>query len=223
MSTSKIRWCGKKRKIDAMVKMDEEEDGDGTALPFILPKLMGMGSTSVYTHANHLYFNDDITYESAFQLNKELRQLEQKLRLVAVAQGMEPQPIYLHITTDGGCIHGAFSIVDCIQGLGLPVYTVAEGFVASAGTLITLAGEKRYITPNSYMLIHELRSGVWGKMSVIEEEYGNLQKVMTHIVDYYHRRTNMSKKELGKLLVKDVIWNAADCVSHNLVHEVYSK
>lgn len=205
--------------------MIEEDDDDAGGMPFplLLPKLMGMGSSSVYTHSNHLYFNDDITHETAFALNKELRTLDQKLRLVAIAQGIQPQPIYLHVTTDGGDIHAAFAIVDCIQSLSVPVHTVAEGFVASAGTLITLAGEKRYITPNSYMLIHELRSGVWGKMSVIEEEYNNLKKVMTHIIDFYHSRTRITKKELGKLLVKDVIWNATETIEHGLVQEIYSR
>lgn len=215
-----MRWCGKKRKPDSDPILDDDEDGQSLPLPLLFPKLMG--SSSIYTNANHLYFNDDITYESAFALNKELRSLEQKLRLVAIAQGSEPQPIYLHITTDGGCIHGAFSVVDCIQSLKVPVHTVADGFVASAGTLITLAGEKRYIMPNAYMLIHELRSGVWGKMSSIDEEYANLKKVMTHITDYYHKRTQMSKKELEKILVKDYIWNANESVQRGLVHEVYA-
>lgn len=216
---SSIRWCGKKRKADPMPILDDEDgDGAGLPLPLLFPKLMG--SSSVYTQANHLYFNDDITYESAFTLNKELRSMEQKLRLVAVAQGIEPQPIFLHVTTDGGSIHAAFSVVDCILGLGVPVHTIAEGFVASAGTLITLAGEKRYITPNAYMLIHELRSGMWGKMSAIEEEYNNLKKIMTHIIDFYHQRTRMSKKDLSKLLVKDVIWNASETMAHGLTHEI---
>lgn len=217
---STMKWCGKKRKAESGPVMEEEENDGGFSLPMILPKLMG--SSSVYSSANHLYFNDDITYETAFNLNKELRTLDQKLRLVAIAQGTEPQPIYLHITTDGGCIHGAFSVVDCIQSLKTPVYTVADGFVASAGTLITLAGEKRYIMPNAYMLIHELRSGVWGKMSSIDEEYSNLKKVMTHITDYYHKRTAMSKKDLEKILVKDFIWNAQESINRGLVHEVYA-
>lgn len=217
-----MRWCGKKRKADApaeAVHMSDEDDSD-TPLPFILPKLMA--SNSIYSHGNHLYFNDDITYESVFQLNKELRALENKLRMLAIAQNMDPQPIYLHITTYGGCIHGAFSVVDCIQSLKVPVYTIADGFVASAGTLITLAGEKRYIAPNAYMLIHELRSGVWGKMTSIDEEYSNLKKVMAHIMDYYQRRTHMSKKDLEKILVKDFIWNSKESIDRGLVEEVYS-
>ncbi|MEN9446414.1 MAG: Yellowstone lake phycodnavirus 2 [Bacteroidota bacterium] len=218
------RWvrCGpssKKRKVQE-VELADEEDEDTSTIPFIFPK---PGSQNVYSTFNHVYFNDDITYETMFALNKELRMVESKLKTTATALGIDPQPIYLHITTHGGGIHAAFSAVDCISQLSLPVYTVADGFVASAGTLITLAGEKRYITANAYMLIHELRSGVWGKMTSIDEEYLNLKKVMDHITGYYMKRTNITKKSLEKVLTKDIIWNAEECIEKGVVDEIYKK
>jgi ATP-dependent Clp protease protease subunit len=213
----------KKKQIeDALHGLDNSSDDDSgpTVLPFMLPKL---NSSSVYSHLNHVYFNDDISYETVFTLNKELRTVEAQLKTTAMALNIEPQPIYLHITTHGGCIHAAFSAVDCIEQLSLPVYTVAEGFVASAGTLITLAGEKRFISANAYMLIHELRSGVWGKMTSIDEEYLNLKKVMDHIVSFYIKKTNITKKTLEKILTKDIIWNAEECIDKGLVESVYTK
>lgn len=215
----------KKRKLEQMKDkpvMDDEDDS-GNILPLILPKL-GFGSnSSVYSQQNHVYFNDDITNETAFALNKELRQVEAKLKLLAFTQGLQPGPIYLHLTTDGGSIHAAFTIVDCIQSLSIPVYSVVDGFVASAGTLVSLAAEKRYIRPNAYMLIHELRSGVWGKMSTIDEEVENLKKVMDHLIKYYNENTKITKKQLEKLLSKDVIWNADECIKKGVVDEVIMK
>lgn len=205
----------KKRKAAEPV-CDEEEDSPA-ALPFQFPKL---GGTSVYAHANHVYFNDEISDESVFDLNKELRVLASKQKMLALTNGTEPAPIYLHISTYGGSIHAAFSAVDCIQNLGVPVCTVVDGFVASAGTLISLAGEKRYIQPNAYMLIHELRSGVWGKMTSIEEEVDNLKKIMKHINEYYENNSKLSKRDLEKILTKDVIWNAEECVKHGVADEI---
>lgn len=218
-------WMGqrnKKRKAVAEPVMDESEE-QGFPLPLVLPKFGLGGSSSVYTHQNHIFFNDDITNETVFALNKELRTAETKQKLVSLTHGTSPSPIYLHLTTDGGSIHAAFSVVDCIQSLSVPVYTVVDGFVASAGTLISLAGAKKFIRPNAYMLIHELRSGVWGKMSSIEEEVENLKKVMEHIYDFYITNTKMSKKQLEKILNKDVIWNATECISKGVADEMYIK
>ena len=210
----------KKRKRSSK---DEEDDDSPQVLPLILPRSLGAGSPStIYSHLNHVYFNDEINSDTAFALCKELRVVESQLRLTSTMLNLEsPQPIVLHITTDGGCIHSAFTVVDVIQRMSIPVHTVVEGFVASAGTLIALAGEKRFIGKNAYMLIHELRSGVWGKMSSIEDEFANLRKVMDHIVQFYLDTTPFTKKQLEKLLKYDVIWNADECVEKGLVQSIY--
>ena len=54
--------------------------------------------------------------------------------------------------------------------LTIPIYTVIDGYVASVGTLISVCGNKIYIGKNAYMLIRELRSGVWGGKTYLEEE-----------------------------------------------------
>lgn len=204
----------KKRKAEE----PPPEEPEDPIFPFSLPQV----TPSLYSTNNHVYFNDDITYTTMFALSKELRQTEKRLQILALNHNFPVQPIYLHVTTYGGDIHAAFSVVDTITSLKLPVYTVADGFVASAGTLITLAGTKRYVTPNAYMLIHELRSGIWGKMTSISEEYSNLQKVMDHIIEFYLQHTNLTRKQLEKILTKDLIWNAQECIEKSLVQEIYS-
>lgn len=201
------------------VRYADEDDDDPFQLPFNLPKLKG--TSSVYSHVNHVHFCDEITEDTAFALCRELRHMETKLAAMVQPLKIPPPPIYLHLNTPGGSIHAAFAVVDCIEALGLPVYTICEGFVASAGTLISLAGEKRYITRNGYMLIHELSSATWGKMHAMEEEMENLKKLMDHLTKYYEERTNLRRKTLEKQLKKDTSWSADECIKHGLVHEVW--
>jgi ATP-dependent protease ClpP protease subunit len=209
----------KKQKV-----VDNENDDDESAggIPLVLPSFGGASSrrSMVKSHLNHVYFNDDITSETVFDLIHTLRDVEHQQKIIAATFGSQPNPIYLHLTTNGGEIHAAFSVVDTIEQLSVPVYTVVDGFVASAGTLISLAGKKRFISKNAYMLLHELRSGVWGKMSSIEEEMENLKKIMEHLTEYYMTKTSMTRKALDKLLVKDVIWSARECISKGVVDEI---
>jgi ATP-dependent protease ClpP protease subunit len=197
----------------------DDDDDDAGALSFAFPKLP---TSNVYSASNHIYFNDDITTESVFALNRELHAVKMRNTILKVTHGLPVVPIYLHITTNGGCIHSAFSVVDTIKTLGIPVYTVVEGTVSSAGTLISLAGEKKYIMPNAYMLLHELRSGVWGKMSNIEEEIQNLRKMMDHLYEYYEVNTKLTRRALEKLLTKDVIWDVQECLAKGIVDDIYS-
>lgn len=212
----------KKRKVEETppIVMEEEEEEGGQGMPFIFPKPV---SNNICTQHNHVYFNDDISNETMFSLNRELRSLDDKLSVISMIHRIPPMPIYLHLTTDGGMIHAAFTAIDCIRSLRSPVYTVVEGFVASAGTLLSLAGQKRYIQPNAYMLFHELRSGFWGKMSDIDQEYMNLRKVMDHLIQYYSEKTPMTAKTLEKLLSKDSIWNAQECLEKKVVDELFTQ
>ena len=218
-------WCSKKRvskkrKHSEVCEDDSSEDGGMPMFPIIMPK--ASSNSSICSHLNHVYFNDDITNETVFSLCKELRSVESQMLLTSTMFRLkEKRPLVLHITTNGGCIHSAMQVVDCIERLSVPVHTVVEGFVASAGTLILLAGEHRFIGKNAYTLIHELRSGVWGKMSSMEEEFGNLKKIMDHLVDFYTKKTGLTKKTLEKLLTKDVIWNAEESIARGLVEQVY--
>lgn len=133
---------------------------------------------------------------------------------------VEPKAIKLYITSNGGLIYQVFSAIDTILGLKVPVHTICKGFVASAGTLLSLAGKKKFITENSYMLIHELRSGSWGKFTHLAESYENSKQLMDHIKQYYVKRTRMTAEEIDEQLKKDVCWNAQMCLDKGLVDEI---
>lgn len=133
---------------------------------------------------------------------------------------IEPKPITLYITSNGGLVYQVFGAIDTIRGMKVPVYTICKGFVASAGTLLSLAGKKRFITESSYMLIHELRAGHWGKYTHLSESLENSKQLMEHIKNWYLSRTKMTTEELDEQLKKDVSWNAQMCLEKGLVDEI---
>lgn len=212
-------WGTKKKRKANEIEDDDDNENDLSKKISVIMNSSSNGS--ITTNFNHIYFNNDITSDSAFNLNNELRSTENKIKIFSATYNIPLQPIYLHLTTDGGLIYSAFSVIDCIKSLSVPVHTIIDGFVASAGTLISLAGEKRYMNKNSYMLIHELRGGVWGKMSEIEDEFKNIKRVMKHLIGIYLDNTKLKKNELEKILKKDIIWDLNECIKYGLVHEEY--
>ena len=130
------------------------------------------------------------------------------------------KPIKLYITSNGGYVYQVFSAIDTIEGMTIPVHTICKGFVASAGTLMSLAGKKRYITKNTYMLIHEIRSGYWGKFTSMTESYENSSQLMDHIKRMYTTKTKLTEDELDEQLKKDISWSATMCLEKGLVDEI---
>ena len=133
---------------------------------------------------------------------------------------IEPKEIKLYITSYGGYLYQVFTTIDFIKNLKVPVHTICTGIVASAGTLLSLAGSRRSITKNSYMLIHELRGGSWGKFSGLSDSFQNQQQLMDHIINYYVENTKITREELEEQLKKDITWNADICLEKGLVNEI---
>ena len=103
--------------------------------------------------------------------------------------------------------------------LKVPIYSIIEGCAASAGTLMSIACNKRFIRKNSYMLIHQLSSGCWGKMCEIEDEMENLNDFMEKIKKIYTEKTKIPRKELTELLKHDLWLNSDKCIKYQLVDD----
>lgn len=74
------------------------------------------------------------------------------------------KPIHLYIMGPGGSIHSGLAIIDTMKLIDAPVYTYAIGYVASMDAAIFSAGDKRYLLPNSQVMVHQLGSGCEGKL-----------------------------------------------------------
>ena len=132
---------------------------------------------------------------------------------------MEPKPIYLHINSFGGGVFAAFAAIDFINNSEIPIYTIIEGASASAATLMSVVGKKRYMTKHASMLIHQLSSWTSGKMNEIEDEYQNLSEMMDNISSIYLKNTKLKKKELLQYLKHDRWWDFNKCKKHGLIDE----
>ena len=169
---------------------------------------------------NHIYFYTDVKNKSAQELNIALREVENELLMKNKIHDYHKEFIYLHINSFGGSVFAAFSIIDTIRSLKVPVVSIIEGGSASAATLISVVCDHRIIYETSYMLIHQLSSCTWGKMDKLEEEMINLKELMRQIKSIYVKYANIPDEELENILTHDLWWNANICLEKGLVDEV---
>ena len=180
-------------------------------------------SDKITRENNHIYFYSEIDRDSTFTLNSLIREAELYCIVTSFKLKIDDIPIYLHINSNGGGIYAAFTTIDTIVACKVPVYSIIEGSTASAGTLISVVCNKRYIRPNAYMLIHQLSSGLWGKMNEIEDEFKNLTELMDRIKQIYKDHSKILRKELNELLKHDLWLNSDTSIKYGLVDEVWTK
>ena len=173
---------------------------------------------------NHIWFNANVTNDSIQSLihvihikNKELNKIKNKFTNFDIT----PKPIFLHINSYGGDLFESMAGIDSIINSDIPIHTIVEGTAASAGTLLAMVGERRYITRHSYMLIHQLSGGMWGTMAELEDDHNNNKQLMERLYKLYTEYSNLTKSKLKKILKKDIWWDADKCIEVGIVDGIY--
>ena len=174
----------------------------------------------ISVYENKIYYYSGVNRETVVELNHKLSELEAKHLTVSNVLEIDPPPIRLFINSGGGSITAGIASMDTISRCKVPVYTYVDGFCASAATFLSIVGVKRYISKNSYMLIHQLSSNLWGKYSEIEDEKKNLDLMMETIRNVYTEYTKVPTKELDEILKHDLMWDAKTCLKYNLVDKI---
>lgn len=171
--------------------------------------------------SNEIYFYDDVTRQSIFNLNKQISDVSKTLSILQNQYNLSTNPtINLYVSSDGGKVFPALSSVDRIKNCKIPVDTYVEGLVASAATLISVVGRRRYISKNAFLLIHEVRSEFWGNFSEFQDENKNMELLMRCIKKIYLEHTKLKENELSDILKHDIYLDANEALKYGLVDEI---
>lgn len=198
---------------------NDDEDNDG------LDQLKSlMNSPVAEQEKNHIYFYNEVTEESCLDLNRKIVKLNKELLKYSIEYEIEPPNIYLHINSFGGSLFAAFSTIDTIINSKVPIISIIEGNAASAATIISMVCHKRYITHNSFMLVHQLATYAFGKSKYEEskDSFMNDTSLMELIYKLYLENTTMNLTNIKKILQRDIWWNAEKCLKNGLVDDFYN-
>jgi ATP-dependent protease ClpP protease subunit len=187
---------------------DEIEDGSSKIAKEVVSTI----------NTNQIYFYDDVTKTSIFNLNRQLDVVTKNLLITGINFNLKQlPPIELYVSSDGGEIFSAFSAVDRIKYNQVPVHSYVEGLAASAATLLSVVAHRRFIRRNSFMLIHQVSGGLWGSFAAFKDEVQNLELLMAFIKKIYLEHTKFTEEELDNILKHDIYLNAEECLEKGLV------
>jgi ATP-dependent protease ClpP protease subunit len=211
MREDKMSWKSRS-KVDNM-PMSEDFDLD-------------IDDSKVEILNNRIYFYSDVNEKSVLSMNKHLQSLHTKARVYAAQNGFDncygSGQAFVNVQSYGGSLMSGLSAMDTILEIRqhMPITTMVDGYAASAATFITMVGTRRLMRRTSYMLVHQLSSGFWGKYEEMRDEMRNLDMFMESIRDAYGKYTKVPKKEISQILKKDIWWDAKTCLDYGLIDEI---
>ena len=168
----------------------------------------GENNAIIHTIKNNIYFTGPLTDESVFAITTNLISLQYR----------DFSEINLHIQSGGGSLLPSLGLVDLIRTSDIPINTFIDGYVASAATLISIVGAKRFISKHGTMLVHELKmSNDYSKYREIKDYAANADTLMQIIKDIYMEYSNINETTLNHLLEHDLWLNSRQCYDYGFV------
>jgi ATP-dependent Clp protease, protease subunit len=134
------------------------------------------------------------------------------------------KPIQIYVNSPGGHVESGDTIHDIIKFIrsSVPIYMIGTGWVASAGALIYLAGEKklRFCLPNTRFLLHQPMGGVQGPAADIAIEAREIVKIRERLSQIIATETGQSVERVRKDTERNYWMSASEAVEYGLAHKI---
>ena len=178
-----------------------------------------------YLKNNTIYLDCEIDRESQVRFCRELRKLaEQELK----KPKKDRESIKVKISSFGGWVVAVFAMVSYMeywQEKGIIIETYGDGYTASGGSKILMAGSKgnRYITRYGTVLIHQ--SGGYSNAYTLQEKINELKyslKDWELLKKMFKKHTKLTDEEINDFTEKNVdfIYYPEECVEKSIVDHI---
>jgi len=130
--------------------------------------------------------------------------------------------ISLYINSPGGSITAGMAIFDTMNYIKSDVSTICISMAASMGAFLLAAGAKgkRYVLPNSEVMIHQPLGGAQGQASDVKIRAERLLKTRERLNELLSDLTGQELEKIEKDTERDNFMTAEEAVNYGLVDEV---
>ncbi len=146
-------------------------------------------------------------------------------QLLHLAYEDPKKDIKLYINSPGGSVYDGFAIYDTMQFITPDVQTIGIGVQASMGAFLLSSGTKgkRYVLPNSRLMIHQPSSGTQGKITDQEISLREGIYLKQRLNEILAKNTGQKLSKVEKDTDRDFWMSAQEAVDYGLVDEVITK
>ena len=149
--------------------------------------------------------------------------VEQLLKLDAIKSNKD---IIFYINSPGGSVSDGMAIYDAMQIVKSDVKTICLGRCSSMAAILLSGGTKgkRYITPNSEVMIHEVSTFNGGKIGDVKVSFELSNALNERIIKILADNTGKSIEQIRQdIQLKDKWFNSDEALEYGLVDKLLTK
>lgn len=133
--------------------------------------------------------------------------------------------ISIYINSPGGSITSGMAIYDTMNFIKSDVSTICIGMAASMGAFLLSCGtkRKRYILPNSEVMIHQPLGGVQGQATEIKIAAERILKLKKKLNSILSKNCNKSLEKIEQDTERDYFMDAEESLEYGIVDKIIDK
>ncbi len=130
--------------------------------------------------------------------------------------------IYFYINSPGGSVYDALAIYDTMQYVTNDVQTIGIGIQASAAAFLLSSGAKgkRFLLPNSTVMIHQPSSGTRGKVTDQEIDLQESLRIKRLLEGIMAKNTGQKPEKIHEDMERDKWLTADEALEYGLVDKI---
>ena len=130
--------------------------------------------------------------------------------------------IFFYINSPGGSVSAGLAVYDTMQFIKPDVSTLCVGQAASMGATLLAAGDKdkRFILPNSRVMIHQPSGGFQGQVSDIEIQAKEILYLKARLNEILAKHTGKPIEVIARDSDRDFFMGAEEAVKYGIVDKV---
>ena len=132
--------------------------------------------------------------------------------------------ISIYINSPGGSVTAGFAIYDTMKFVKSDVSTICLGIAASMGAFLLSSGTKgkRYILPNSEVMIHQPLGGISGQATEIKIAAEHILKLRDKLNLILSTNTGKSLDTIKNDTERDNFMNSNEALDYGIVDKIIS-
>lgn len=146
-------------------------------------------------------------------------------QLLFLAAEDPDKDINIYINSPGGSVTAGLAIFDTMNYIKCDVSTICVGMAASMGAFLLTAGTKgkRYVLPNSEVMIHQPLGGAQGQATEIAIAAKHILKTRDRLNKILAEQTGQPLEKIEQDTERDNFMSAEEAVAYGLVDQVVTR
>lgn len=171
----------------------------------------------------NLFDNRIIKLSKTIDSEESEKIIDQLLKLDTMKSNKD---ITFYINSPGGSVSDGMAIYDAMQMVKSDIKTICIGRCSSMAAVLLSGGTKgkRFITPNSEIMIHEVSSFNMGKIGELKINFEHSNTLNERIIKLLANNTGKTIKQIRHdIQLKDRWFNAEEALEYGLVDKLLTK